>query len=291
MTIDKTLYARLRGISDKPEPWSAYTAEALWNDSHISSKMLESHLDPVSEPASRPHDFIEASSRWIIGEFRLGPGRRVADFGCGPGLYASRFATAGADVTGIDFSSRSIWYAREQAVKNGLEIRYETENYLERIPEGPFDLITQIYCDFCALNPSQRASLLTSWRSILADDGRILMDVFSQKAYGNRTEDREYAPSLMGGFWSPNPYVGFRHTWKYDEASIVLDKYDIIEADREWAVFNWLQYFDEDGLAAEIEEAGLQILGTYGDVAGVPASPESETLAFVIGKKTPVLRE
>jgi SAM-dependent methyltransferase len=206
-------------------------------------------------------------------------------------LYTSRFAAVGAEATGIDFSIRSISFAEEQAAKNGLRINYVAGNYLEAAPDGPFDLITMIYCDFCALNPAQRASLLASWRGILADDGRILLDVFSAKAHEGREEGVEFAPNLMGGFWSPSPYAGFRHTWKYDEAEVVLDKYDIIEAHREWSVFNWLQYFDEKALSREIEEAGLRILGTYGDVAGAPVAPDGEIIACVIGKKTSGLRE
>ena len=39
----------------------------------------------------------------------------IADFGCGPGLYAQRLARAGLNVTGIDFSANSLQYAREVA--------------------------------------------------------------------------------------------------------------------------------------------------------------------------------
>ncbi len=44
----------------------------------------------------------------------------IADFGCGPGLYATRLAQRQATVTGIDFSKRSIQYAQEVATREGL---------------------------------------------------------------------------------------------------------------------------------------------------------------------------
>ena len=34
----------------------------LWDDDHISERMLGFHLDPTAEPASRPHAFIERSA-------------------------------------------------------------------------------------------------------------------------------------------------------------------------------------------------------------------------------------
>ena len=68
----------------------------------------------------------------------------------------------GADVTGIDFSKRSIDHARETAAAEGLSIRYINENYLELELNDRFDLITMIMCDFCALSPQQRQTLMFS---------------------------------------------------------------------------------------------------------------------------------
>ncbi len=46
------------------------------------------------------------------------------DIGCGPGIYAEKFARQGYYVTGIDFSKRSIDYAKNSALKQGLDISY-----------------------------------------------------------------------------------------------------------------------------------------------------------------------
>ena len=74
----------------------------------------------------------------------------------GPGLYTSSFAKRGkAKVTGIDFSSNSIKYARQTAEKEELKIDYICQNYLEFNTDKKFDLITMIMCDFCALSPEQ----------------------------------------------------------------------------------------------------------------------------------------
>ena len=96
-------------------PLYARTARAFWDDEHISAQMLKAHLAPDVEAASRRHEFIERSARWIA---QLQPPERypaLTDFGCGPGLYAERFARAGYRVTGIDCSRRSIDYARRSA--------------------------------------------------------------------------------------------------------------------------------------------------------------------------------
>ena len=89
-----------RTPSHRPEPFSAYTTPAFWDDPHVSGQMLVHHLDPVSDRASRPHAVIERSVRWLVPELGLRAGDRVLDLGCGPGLYAAALAREGIEVLG-----------------------------------------------------------------------------------------------------------------------------------------------------------------------------------------------
>ncbi|MDJ0590924.1 MAG: class I SAM-dependent methyltransferase [Pleurocapsa sp. MO_226.B13] len=93
--------------------------------------MLSFHLNEEIDVSSRKASFIDRSVEWIATHFKVGTGMKIADFGCGPGLYATRLAQRQADVTGIDFSKRSIQYAREVANREGLSIHYVNENYLD----------------------------------------------------------------------------------------------------------------------------------------------------------------
>jgi SAM-dependent methyltransferase len=278
------LYQALSEIDKRPAAWSAYTANVLWDDDHISARMLEYHLDELSAPASRPHEFIDQSAAWIADRFGLGPGKQVADFGCGPGLYASRFAATGATVTGIDFSRNSLAYARDRAAQSGHPIEYVHTNYLTWDPTKRFDLITLIYCDFCALSPAQRAGLLRTFGNALTENGMILLDIFSLAAFAGREESTEYGFRLHDGFWARSDYRGFRNTFTYDDEKVVLDKYVIVEPDRVWEVYNWLQYFCLDSLRSEFEQAGLQIVDHHGDVGGAPYAEAAEVFAVVARK-------
>ena len=41
------MFENLIEINKKPEPFSIYTADALWTDKHTTKKMLEFHLTEV----------------------------------------------------------------------------------------------------------------------------------------------------------------------------------------------------------------------------------------------------
>ncbi len=275
------LFRQLLEINKKPKPFEFYTAEELWTDEHTSRKMLDHHLDDASDLSSRHSRFIDHSVDWIVSHFGVGEGFKVADFGCGPGLYANRLSQQGAKVTGIDFSIRSIRHAQAVAEREGLEVTYLHQDYLESKLEGQFDLIMMIMCDFCALSPSQRRSLLQEFHRLLGPDGYLLFDVHSQAAYEKREEVTRYEFNLLDGFWSDEPYYGFLNTFKYENAKVVLDKYTLVESTRVRTVFNWLQYFTLDTLAQELSDCGLRVDSLLSDVAGASYSDNDQEFAIV----------
>jgi SAM-dependent methyltransferase len=275
------LFETLERINERPGVYSRYTADALWSSPDISEMMLRYHLDGEVDLASRRTEFIDASADWIGRTFGLGPGSRVIDLGCGPGLYADRLARSGASVTGIDISPRSIDYARERAARDELRIDYRLGDYLELDIEPGYDLATMIMCDYCALSPEQRGRLLQRVRTMLAPGGRFLFDVYSLAYFETWEEMAAYGAGMMDGFWSAAPYYGFQNTFKYEAEKVVLEKYLIVERGGSSEYFNWFQHYDVASLTAEVEAAGLIIDGTYGDVAGEPFEPSLPEFAVV----------
>lgn len=208
----------------------------------------------------------------------------IADFGCGPGLYATRLALRQADVTGIDFSKRSIEYAREVAIREGLNIHYVNQDYLEFETDDRFHLTLMVMCDFCALSPTQRKKMLSKFHTILEPGGSVLLDVYSMTAFDQREEVSTYEANLLNGFWSPNKYYGFLNTFKYEEEKVVLDKYTLIETTRIQTVYNWLQYFSPEMIEKEFVECGFTIEELYSDVTGSPFNPDAGEFAVVARK-------
>ena len=51
-------------LKEKPSLYAPSSAP-FWDDEHISEYMLKAHLDPEIDAASRRHDFIEQSAKWI----------------------------------------------------------------------------------------------------------------------------------------------------------------------------------------------------------------------------------
>ncbi len=96
------MFKRMNEATAKPNVWSQYTADVLWTDRHIAQNMLECHLNPDLNLASRTAAFINDSVAWLMQEFLLDDSSQVIDFGCGPGLYTYRLKAKGIGTVTLD---------------------------------------------------------------------------------------------------------------------------------------------------------------------------------------------
>ena len=154
---NKMILDRIIEHSKKPPVFSKSTLN-FWKDEHISKFLLEAHLNPNWDAASRKPEIIDKTINWVANNYLKNKNSKILDLGCGPGLYTEKFLNKCSDfkITGIDFSKHSIKYAKDSAIKKKLNINYIYMNYLEMDYENEFDLIFMIYCDFGALNNDDR---------------------------------------------------------------------------------------------------------------------------------------
>jgi ubiquinone/menaquinone biosynthesis C-methylase UbiE len=255
----------------------------FWNDEHISKQMLKAHLNPDFEGASRKLNFIEESVKWIQETVPSSRYTKLLDIGCGPGLYAERFSKSGYKVTGIDFSKRSIEYAKISAEKQDLDITYIYQNYLEMDYNDAFDLATFIYCDYGALSTESRAVILRKIYHSLKNGGKLLLDVFSMVKYNGFQELKTWEVHETGGFWSQEKYLSLNGQYKYSD-NVTLEQTAVMteKGIREYCIWNC--YFTVESLIKEINEAGFKRFEVFSDVTGKPYVEGSPTIAILLEK-------
>lgn len=236
----------LQNYAKKPELFAGGTA-SLWDDPHISQYMLEAHLNPNWDAASRKPETIDATVSWIQNNY-VKPQSRVLDLGCGPGLYASRLARLGHEVTGMDFSKRSIEYARQSAKEQGLMIEYFYQNYLTLDYTEIFDAVILIYCDLGVFADAERNLLLTKIYQALKPGGVFIFDLFND----NFVQTKKIAQSwgaLESGFWAAEPYLILEETFHYPEAKAFVDQYIVCTESGELKLYRcWDRYYAEEDL-------------------------------------------
>ncbi|MCL5261471.1 MAG: class I SAM-dependent methyltransferase [Gammaproteobacteria bacterium] len=284
--LNKNLFPFLKTINKKPKAYSRYTTPDLWCTPYIAKQMLSYHLNQETDLASRKTAFIDRSVIWMAKYFRINAQTKICDFGCGPGLYTTRFALLGAQVTGIDFSKTSINYAKATAKQHKLEINYVLQNYLAFSSMKKFDLITMIYCDYCALSPKQRRQLLKIFFNLLNDNGRVFFDVSSMAYFAAKKATATLEYSAGKGFWSAKPYFVFANAFKYDDECLLLDKFTIVEEKRIRESYNWLQCFSKKTIADELQQNNFKVIDCFANVTGESYEKNSPEMAIVAKKQT-----
>lgn len=255
----------------------------FWNDEHISKHMLAAHLNPNFDGASRKLCFIDQSIKWIAENIPFSNHPGLLDIGCGPGLYAERFCKTGYKVTGLDFSKRSIEYAKDSANKQDLDITYIYQDYLKMNYSNMFDLATFIYCDYGALSTENRAIILRKIYQSLKIGGKLVLDVFSMVKYKDFEEMKTWNVHENGGFWSAEKYLSLKAQHKYS-GNVTLEQTAVITNSgiREYCIWNCC--FTLETLLKEASEAGFQKYEVFSDVTGKPYEENSPTMAVVLEK-------
>ncbi|GAU78357.1 class I SAM-dependent methyltransferase [Fusibacter sp. 3D3] len=256
----------------------------IWKDAHISMGMLEAHLSKSTDAASRNDDFMDASVDWIIQIAPVTAFPKLLDLGCGPGLYSERFRKKGYEVTGVDFSERSIQYAREQSVIKGLEIDYLCADYLYVNIEAQFDVITLIYCDFGALKVEAQLKLLDNIDRWLKPGGKLIFDVLTKHQFEDQGDTAVWHLQEKSGYWKPNPYICMAQQFDY-EGDIKLFQYLVMDAHEKMSLARvWTHYFSKGSIRERLGAFAYNQMDFYSDVAGKPFEETSKTMCMVIEK-------
>ncbi len=274
---------KLIELSQKPKLYERSESE-LWDDPHISKKMLEIHLDPDFDAASRKDEFVDESVNWLVNEVFTEKDQKILDLGCGPGFYSKRLAEAGYSVTGVDFSKKSIDYAKKQAEKENLDIEYKYQDFLEMDYEDEFDVVLLIYCELGALTNEERDILLENINQALKSGGKFIFDVFTANNRGQDDLGQSWETAEKG-FWDKSPYLALTETFFYKEADTYLNQTIVVNEEEEIKLYRIFEHFyNKQSISNVLDEFGFINHSFYSDVAGKRYVKDSNTLAVVTEK-------
>lgn len=259
----------------------------MWTDPHISLQLLQIHLNPELDLASRKYTTIEGTAQWISSKV---PKKQmnILDLGCGPGLYSEIFSQQGHMVTGVDFSKNSIDYAKQEADKKGLDITYLNQNYLELdVPEDHFDLVTLIYCDLGPLVPSERDQLLGNIKKALKPGGMLIFDVLNDKNLKSKVNPKSWEIAEQG-FWRSSPYLALSESLLYEEDKVILSQHIICEDNKTDVYRFWTHFFSHDDLEKILQPYGFSDISYHEDVLPEGDIWNGSNVTFCIAINAPI---
>lgn len=251
-------------FTKKPQLYAEGNA-VMWTDPHISKQLLNIHLNPDIDLASRRRSSIESSMDWILDSVNKEK-MNILDLGCGPGLYCEIMAERGHKVTGVDFSRNSIEYARKEAMKKGLDIEYVNQNYLELCEENKYDFVMMVFTDFGVLKPHEREILIRNVYRALKPGGAFIFDVLSDRNLETKVSERTWEME-ESGFWKESPYLIISDSFLYPNEKVILYQHIVMDDSDNFDVYRfWTHFFAFYDLKKMLEPEGFENIEGFDDV-------------------------
>ncbi len=279
--IDPSMIRMIRSVSKRPSLFEK-APSAFWTDRYIRRHVLNAHLSDETDDASRRPTLIDQSVSWIDSEIGDAPTNRLLDLGCGPGLYAYRFSDLGWRVTGVDYSSSSIAYARKTgAFHVGNRPKFQRGDLRKFRIKKRYGAITLIYGGFGVISDADRERLMLRIWEALEPGGYFVFDVFTRAYTKKRRETRDWYTEIRDGFWHRGNHIVLQESIDY-ASDILLIRYIVIPAVGRVKRFHlWYRPFDSDAIRSLIEGAGFRDVTLYGSLTGESLDPEGEWIGVV----------
>lgn len=266
-----------------PKIYEKGTAQ-MWTDKHISKQLLDIHLNSDIDLASRKMSSINKTIQWIL-EHNESKKLSILDLGCGPGLYTSKLATLGHNVTGVDFSASSIQYAKREADVNNLKINYMNEDYLTlNLEENSVDLVILIYTDFGVLLPEDRNLLLNNIRSVLKPGGTFMFDVLNDKEIESKVSPKNWEIADKG-FWKNEPYLALSESFLFKDEKVILYQHTIMDEKEDISQYRfWTHFFSYEELSKILNIYSFENIKFYDDVLPKSDLWNGANVSFCVAK-------
>lgn len=275
---------KLEKIVKKP-PLYEKGDSIMWTDKYISKQLLDIHLNPEINLASRTKQSIDKTIELIL-KLCNGSNLNILDLGCGPGLYAERLAESGHHVTGVDFSENSIEYASNQAKIKKLDIDYICRDYLTIDYINKFDLVLLIYTDFGVLVPLDREKLLNNIHKALKSNGIFIFDVVNKKNIEHKFQEKKSWTLETHGFWKEAPYLELTNGFNYINDNVFLQQHIVIDQTEKIKTYRfWTHYFENADITKILTNNGFSDIESFENILPVTDVWSGDNITFYKTKK------
>lgn len=277
---------KLKEIISATKQPAIYTkgTSIMWTDEHISKQLLNVHLNPDIDLASRKKATIEKTVNWIL-EKADKAYMNILDLGCDSGLYTELMAQKGHQVTGVDFSKNSIEYASGQAKQKGLGIQYINQNYLDLDEENKFDLIILIFTDLGVLTPTERDILLVKIHRALKPGGTFVFDLLNDKDLETKMAPKNWEMA-EAGFWKDKPYLCLSESFLYPEKKVILYQHTVIDEKSDYEVYRfYTNFFNQNDIEKMLIKHHFGNFSFYENVLPEDGQFNGENVTFCVTTK------
>ena len=243
-------------------------------------ELFNEDYDRVYGPAFTPERNI-AEGEFIESVLLLHKGSQVLDVACGHGRHAIELAKRGHHVMGIDLSERFIERARQAAQLNELtNAEFLVGDMRESYFVNRFDGAYSYFTSFGYFDDSDNKRILESVTKALVKGGMFLLETVNRDWTIHKVENQPRRwDEIEPDFFLLEDISFNAHTSRIHTKRIIFDKGQRRTVDYDIKLYTHAELEDM------LEEAGLQVVSTFGSKERIPYSVSSPRMIIVSKKQ------
>ncbi len=268
---------------NRPIPF-AYQGNLPYDDPAFGRRMLARMLDEQDAAGSRISAERTLQINWLTNKLNLAPESTLFDVTCGAGLYAVPFAMQGLRVTGVDFASISIDYAKEFAAREGVAARCEwhiQDIHKMDFAGREFHAAILLYGQLAVMTEEQAQAVLRKIAASLRAGGKLCLEMLNPDMVDKTnstwwfTDDR--------GLWGNAPFLHLGERIWDEAAQTSLERYHILhlETGEMDEILLGDRVYSVDFLTEMLHTAGFSSVHTYPAWDGLPLYDADEWIVYI----------
>ncbi|MBC8334272.1 MAG: class I SAM-dependent methyltransferase [Anaerolineales bacterium] len=216
---------------------------------------------------------------FLLAQTQSTPGHLILDVGCGPGRHSIELARRGYRVVGIDPSEAMIVAAKERAKEAGVNPEFIQAHGEDFLTEYKFDAAICLFTTLGQINDDASSPkinnhpLLNQISQVLVPGGPFVLEVPQKKWVVNTLKDSDH-------FGDDRNYTDIQRA--YDpESNILSETFRLVSPGETNQFFLRYHLYDVDEIHIFLNNAGFEVLHTYGDYRSAPVTEESPNIVVV----------
>ncbi len=219
----------------------------------------------------------EIEVKFLIKHLELKPPMKILDLACGHGRHANKLASKGFAVTGVDISKDFIEFAKNEARKLGISVKYMIKDIRKMDFNEEFDRIINMFTSFGYFSDHENFLILKNIARALKTGGLFCLDL--PNIHNLVKNLREYLVTEKGNdiMIDRNSFDPITCRW-YDNRLVIRDG----KIKRKPFFVRIYTYPEIKDL---LHKTGLIIKNVFGDFSGKEFTLDSPRM-IIIAKKT-----
>lgn len=221
-------------------------------------------------------DRTEAEIDYIEKALGLRKGAAVLDLACGYGRHAIGMARRGYTVTGVDFNSRYLEIAAEEASALGASVTWQTGDMRSLGFRGQFAGVYSYFTSFGYFNDEENERVLAEVATALQPGGRFLLDMMNRDWLLTHPQQRTWTQREDGALLMEETSLELA-TSRVVSRQILIDAQGGPQVTKEY----FLRAYTCAELTALLHRHGLRVLQIHGGADHSEYSTESRRLMML----------